>query len=187
MSSRMILGVLLLASLATVPLLGGHLSALADLRLRYLGFVVGALAVQVVVVNVLPGGSHTAHAAIVIATYVVIGAALVANRRVPGIRLIALGGLLNFLAIVANGGVMPASASALRTAGLPADPSGYTNSGLVEHAHLAVLGDVFAIPATWPAANVFSIGDLLLAAGAFVLVHAACGSRLGRLRAVRAA
>ena len=94
-------------------------------------------------------------------------------------KLIAIGGLANFLAIVANGGVMPASASALRTAGLAADPAGYTNSGLVEHAHLAFLGDVFALPASWPAANVFSVGDLLLAAGAFVLLHAVCGSRLG--------
>ena len=165
-----------------MPLLGGRLGALADLRLRLVPLVVGALALQIVVVNVLPGGNGTVHAAALIGTYLVIALALIANRHVPGVKLIAAGGLANFLAIVANAGVMPASASALRTAGLAADPAGYTNSGLVEHAHLAFLGDVFALPASWPAANVFSVGDLLLAAGAFVLLHTVCGSRLGRIR-----
>jgi hypothetical protein len=183
MQAAVLIAALLIASIVSVPLLGGRLGALADLRLRLVPLVVGALAVQIVVVNVVPGGDHTLHAAVLIATYLVIAIALIANRRVPGVKLIAAGGLANFLAIAANGGVMPASASALRTAGLAADPDGYTNSGLVEHAHLAFLGDVFALPASWPAANVFSIGDLLLAAGAFVLLHAVCGSRLGRLRA----
>ena len=183
MQPAVLIAVLLIASIVSVPLLGGRLSALADLRLRLVPLVVGALAVQIVVVNVLPGGNHTLHAVVLVATYVVIAVALIANRRIPGVKLIAAGGLANFLAIIANGGVMPASASALRTAGLAADPAGYTNSGFVEHAHLAFLGDVFAVPASWPAANVFSIGDLLLAAGAFVLLHAVSGSRLGRLRA----
>ena len=183
MQAAVLIAALLIASIVSVPLLGGRLGALADLRLRLVPLVVGALAVQIVVVNVLPGGSHTLHAVVLVVTYLVIAVALIANRHIPGVKLIAAGGLANFLAIIANGGVMPASASALRTAGLAADPAGYTNSGLVEHPHLAFLGDVFALPASWPAANVFSIGDLLLATGAFVLLHAVCGSRLGRLRA----
>ena len=178
----MLIGVLLILSLISVPLLGGRLSALADVQLRLVPLVVGALAIQILIVNVIPGGSHDLHAAVLIATYLVIGVTLAANIRMPGVPLIAAGGLANFLAIVTNDGVMPASEAALRTAGLPADPNGYTNSGLVENANLAFLGDIFAMPASWPAANVFSIGDLLLALGAFVLLHAVCGSRLGRRR-----
>ena len=35
------------------------------------------------------------------------------------------------------------------------------NSGVLAAPRLAFLGDVFAIPAGWPLANVFSIGDVL--------------------------
>jgi hypothetical protein len=166
-------------------LLGERLGALADLRLRLVPLVVGALCVQILVVNVIPHGDHDLHAAILVATYGALAVALIANRGVPGVPVIALGGLANLAAIIANGGVMPASASALRTAGLTADPAGYTNSGLVAHAHLAFLGDIFALPASWPAANVFSVGDLLLALGAFVLLHGVCRSRLGRVLPAR--
>ena len=178
-----LIGVLLILSLISVPLLGGRLSALAEIRLRLVPLVVAALAVQILVVNVIPGGSHDLHAAVLVATYLVIAITLAANIRLPGVPLIAAGGLANFLAIVTNGGVMPASEGALRTAGLPADPQGYTNSGLVENANLAFLGDIFALPSSVPLANVFSIGDLLLALGAFILLHAVCESRLGRRRA----
>lgn len=174
----MIIGVLLLLSLVSVRLLGGRLGALGELRVRLIGLVVAALALQVLVINIAPHGNAALHEAAFVGTYVALGAALVANRRLPGIALIALGGACNLAAIVANGGVMPASASALRTAGMTPDPSGFTNSGYVPDAHLAFLGDVFATPASWPAANVFSIGDLLLVAGAFVLFHVVCGSRL---------
>jgi hypothetical protein len=42
---------------------------------------------------------------------------------------------------------------------------------------LAFLGDVFAIPRGWPLANVFSVGDVLIAVGVVVAVHGICGSR----------
>lgn len=182
MSRPVIIGVLLLLSLASVPLLGGRLSALADLHLRLIPLALSALVLQIIIVNVIPGGSHDLHAAALIGTYLVLGVALWANRSVPGVAIIAAGGFCNFAAIVTNDGVMPASEQALRTAGLPAQVDGYTNSGLVENANLAFLGDIFALPSWVPAANVFSVGDLLLALGAFVLLHAICGSRLARRR-----
>ena len=92
--------------------------------------------------------------------------------------MIAVGAVLNGIAIAANGGVMPASASAVRTAGLEADPSGFVNSDVLAGPNLLLLGDVFAIPASWPFANVFSVGDVLIAVGAAYSIHATCGSRL---------
>ena len=50
----------------------------------------------------------------------------------------------------------------------------FENSAPVDDAHLAFLGDVFAVPAGWPLANVFSIGDVLIVIGAVALVHGAC-------------
>ncbi len=57
--------------------------------------------------------------------------------------------------------------------------SEFTNSDAVEGANLAFLGDVFAIPAGWPGANVFSVGDVVIVLGALLALHALCGSRLG--------
>ena len=173
-----LIGVALLLAFAAVPLLGGSLDRLLDLRLRLIGLVAGAFVVQILIVNVAPGAlSHDANEVVHMATYVVIGIAVVANLRVPGVPVIALGGLSNALAIAANGGVMPASASALATAGMTADPEAFTNSALVENANLAFLGDVFAVPAWVPAANVFSVGDLLLILGGWILVMRVTGAR----------
>jgi hypothetical protein len=175
-----LLGVLLILSLVAVPLAGGRLQRLAELRVRWIGLATAAFAVQIVVVNVLPSGDEGLHAAINVATYAVLAAVIARNLRLPGLPLIALGGLSNAAAILANGGVMPARAGALRTAGMTLDPGAFTNSAFVHDAHLWFLGDVFAVPSWVPAANVFSIGDLLLVLGGWVLVHRTCGSRLFR-------
>jgi hypothetical protein len=100
------------------------------------------------------------------------------NRHVPGLWLVALGAILNGVAIVANGGVMPTTVGALRTAGLDVDPEAFSNSAALSDPRLPFLGDVFAIPAWVPFANVFSLGDVLVAIGAAYTLHAVCGSRL---------
>ena len=73
---------------------------------------------------------------------------------------------------------MPASAGALRAAGLDPASGDFANSDLVRNPHVGFLGDVFAIPAGWPGANVFSVGDAVMVLGAFLVLHAATGSRL---------
>jgi Family of unknown function (DUF5317) len=103
---------------------------------------------------------------------------LAANWRVPGVPLTALGAALNLLAIAANGGVMPASPAALAAAGLPVDRPGFSNSAALAEPRLAFLGDVFAIPASWPLSNVFSVGDVLIGVGLAWGVHRVCRSRL---------
>ena len=100
------------------------------------------------------------------------------NLRLRGMWVVGLGGLLNFIAIAANGGVMPASSSALRDAGRRVTSSSFENSTTVRGARLSFLGDVFAMPASWPLANVFSVGDVLIAVGVAIVVHQASGSLL---------
>ena len=97
-----------------------------------------------------------------------------ANRRIGGIRLTVLGGVLNLIAIVANGGVMPASAAALEFAGKPLTTGEFENSTTQADANLAFLGDVFALPEGLPFANVFSVGDIILLVGGYFLVSRAC-------------
>lgn len=77
-----------------------------------------------------------------------------------------------------NGGVMPAHPGALAAAGIASDPQAFSNSIAVPDAQLSFLGDVLWLPASWPVSNVFSIGDCLILAGAFLALHTIAGSRL---------
>ena len=167
----MLLFAAILILIAPVPLLGGRLGALAELRLRGLWLVWTALGVQLVIFA--PGGP--AWPALHLASYALAAGFVWCNRGLPFVWLMALGGALNLTAIVANGGTMPASPTAIATAGLTG--TGPANSAVVADPRLAFLGDVFAVPAGWPLHNVFSVGDILLVAGAVLLVHRTAGSR----------
>jgi Family of unknown function (DUF5317) len=169
------------ALLCTVPLAGGRLERVADIRVGAAWAALGAFAVQVLIVTVAPGGDPAVHACAHLATYGLAAYCVFRNRHLPYMKLIAAGGLLNLTAVLANGGVMPASASALEAAGLTAKTHEFANSNLVPDPHLPFLGDVFAIPAGLPGANVFSIGDALMITGAFFALHVLTASRLGRL------
>src|SRR5215218_5945527 len=170
-----LVAVTVLGALA-VPLSGGRLGALADLSLRRLWAIYAALGLAILGVN-LPGLPDGVRSLLLVAAYPVGAVFLAANWRVPGIVLTALGAALNLLAITANGGVMPASPAALARAGLADDP-GFQNSTVLVDPRLAFLGDVFAVPASWPLSNVFSIGDVLIAVGLVWGLHRVCGSRL---------
>jgi hypothetical protein len=163
---------------ATVPLAGGRITALSDLRFRAPGLLVAAILAQVLIVSIFPLGSAAFHNAVHVATYVAVAVFVVLNRRIPWVWLVALGGALNFTAIAANGGVMPAAPRALEKAGFALDPAGFTNSGAVSHPHLQFLGDVFWVPSSFPISNVFSIGDVLTLLGVLLAMHCICASRL---------
>jgi hypothetical protein len=174
-----LIGLLFLLCLASVPLAGGRLALLADLRFGAAWLLLVAIAVQVLIVSIVPDqGSAALHNAVHVATYGLVGAFVVANRHVPWVWLVALGGLLNFTAIAANGGVMPADPDAVAAAGLAMNPSEFVNSGVVADPRLAFLGDVFWVPASWPVSNVFSVGDVLILLGALLALHCICGSRI---------
>jgi Family of unknown function (DUF5317) len=164
-------------STLTVPLAGGRLDALAELRLRRVWAIYAALALAVLGVG-LPGLPDWARSSLLVAAYPVGAVFVLANRWLPGMPLAALGAALNLLAIAANGGVMPASVAALEAAGLPVDEPGFESSAVLDDPRLAFLGDVFAVPASWPLSNVFSIGDVLIGLGLAWGLHRVCGSRL---------
>ena len=110
----------------------------------------------------------------------VVLAALIANVGRPGFAIILVGASLNLLAIVANGGVMPAAPEAWAALhGTNGVPEGVlTNSTLASAAtRLAILGDVFSVPRPLPFANVFSIGDVLIAVGGAVFIARSMSAR----------
>jgi hypothetical protein len=166
-------------SLLSVVLAGGRLAALAELRFRHSWAALAGIAVQIGIISVVPAGSPGLHALFHVGSYLLFGWFVVANRRLPGLWLIALGGALNLAVISANDGVMPATRAALEAAGRDDAAGQFINSTAVAHPHLQFLGDVFALPASWPVVhNVFSVGDVCLAVGVAVLLHGVCGSKL---------
>jgi hypothetical protein len=169
----MVLVVLALLCVLSVPLRGGKLGRLAGLRLRAEWAAVGALVGQVFVLGLFAGGSAWWHAVGHVATYGLAAWFVWANRALPGMVLLAAGGASNVAAILANDGVMPTSAWAERAAGL--EPSAvFANSAVLDRPHLLWLGDVLPLPLPFGLSNVLSVGDLLIYAGALVLLHSTC-------------
>jgi hypothetical protein len=166
----MILVALALVCVASVPLTGGRLARLVDLPLRWGWAALGALALQLVITTLAPTGSGGLHKLVHLASYLLAAACIFANRRITGLPILALGAALNLAAITANGGVMPASARAMRLAGLPAAEH-FANSAPLAHPHLLALGDVLPVPGPWPLGNVMSIGDLLITTGLLIVLH----------------
>ncbi len=156
-------------------LVGGRLSRLGGVRFRAGWTVVAAILLQVLVIELLTGPRRLLDAGHIV-SYLLAGAFVLANRRIPGLLLIGAGCASNGITITVNGGTLPASAWAMRTAGI-APTSDFVNTGLVAHPRLALLGDVLAIPAPLPFANTFSVGDLLIMVGATYAAFRICGTR----------
>jgi hypothetical protein len=178
---------LMLAAIALcavlLPATGGSLTHLATIRLHTTWLVAVALALQILTISIVPHGNHALHAAAHLASYALIVTFLWANRTTSGFALLTVGTLLNLTAITANGGTMPASAAALRTAGIVSHAATtFRNSTVVPHSRLAFLGDIFAVPANIPLHNVFSIGDIIIVLGVCQTILTIGGSRLLRPR-----
>ena len=162
-------------------LLCGRLDRLSGVHFHWGWLAVAGLVVQVVlfsgaVSGFLGGGVGEI---VYVGSTVAVLLAVVRNLRIPGMALVALGAASNLAAIVANGGVMPTTIEALTAAGLsPTDD--FSNSEIVEDPALAPLTDIFALPSWLPLANVFSIGDVLIAAGIVLVI--ALGMRRGASR-----
>jgi hypothetical protein len=167
------------SAICLVPLLGGRLRGLASLRFRWMPLLATGVLTQFLALSEISHLPDIGRAALEIGSYASILVFLIVNRRVPGFILLIAGGASNGLVITANAGVMPATAHALSEAGQQVHPAFFSNSAVVADPHLPFLGDVFWIPKALPFANVFSVGDVLIAIGAVVTIHIAAGSRLG--------
>ena len=159
-------------------LIGGRIERLSQLRFHWAWLAVAGLAIQVVLFSTsmadsLPPGVGEA---IYVGSTGMVLIAVWRNLAVPGLAVVAAGAISNLAAVVVNGGVMPTTADAVRIAGL-ASEGGFSNSAVLADPALAPLTDIFAIPAGLPLANVFSIGDVLIAVGLIVTI--ALGMRRG--------
>ena len=154
-----------IAGLVVGRLAGGRVDRLADLRIRWAWLAIAGLAAQVVLFLPTIGDALGPVAPWLYAgSTAAILAVILVNLRIPGLALVAAGAACNLAAIVANGGYMPVSPAALAALGWEEAP-GYSNSTAVADPALAPLTDVLAMPSWLPFANVFSVGDVLIAVG----------------------
>ncbi len=166
-------------------LLGGRLQNLARLTLRGAWLVLAALVLQLLIFP-LPGregpilsfGTAVFH----LLSYALLAGFVLLNRREWGILLLGGGMALNVLVIAANGGYMPTYPALLEQAGRVRAAEVIVAEGVYGNnvcigcegisPRLVFLGDIFATPAWVPGANVFSLGDLVLALGLIVFLQA---------------
>ncbi len=151
--------------------LGGRLSCLPGLRLRWLPLIYAALLIQLLIFPafseraVLPWAVEPLH----LISYALLASWIVRHLNQLPIVLLSAGAAANLVALLANGGRMPASATALQKAGLVEASAHllqnetYANLMLMsEETRWNVLGDWLFLPAWIPLSTAFSIGDVLI-------------------------
>lgn len=181
------LRLILLAGVVAAALVrGGSLANLAGLRLRWVPLVALGFVIQIVIFSSLRAFLPVDDMGIrllYLLSMALLTVWVALNRRIPGMALMAVGLLCNFLAIAANGGYMPVSPASARLAGTIAlyhDDGGLRFNNSVasdENVRLWLLTDIIPVPRPVPFANVWSIGDVLLTVGAGVLCYRTVSGR----------
>lgn len=167
---KMFLLYALVAGLALGFLFRGRVAGLLELDFRWSGLMLAGLVVQVALFSdVVAERVGELGPPIYVASTLAVLVAVIRNIRIPGLLVVVAGAASNLAAIVANGGYMPASPSALAAIGR-APATIYSNSAVVPDPALWPLTDIFALPRWVPFTNVFSIGDILIGLGVIVTI-----------------
>ena len=169
----MLLGGILLGLIAGLAA-GGRLDNLLAIRLRWPVLLFGAVAVRYATELAVGQDIEVAQALqlpLLLGAYLILAAALWANRSRPGMALALAGVILNAIAITANAGFMPVWEPSLVAAGFNPDaipspihvvlPPPLDLDFLL---HAGPLSDVFPIPLPL-VRNVASLGDMFISLG----------------------
>ena len=175
----MILLAAVVLSLLIALLRGGKLGELTTVSLRCGWIALLAFALQIVVIYFpLPAsqGLLGPRTLLLLGSYALLVLVVAMNKSLPGLIVVGIGLLLNLAVMLANGGFMPVTPEALQQAGLAHLALGEQAGARVlnakdiilprESTFLWVLSDILILPP--PVGTVFSIGDVLLAVGAFI-------------------
>lgn len=153
--------------------------------MKALPFIFGALALEVAL-NLAghAGAVSGAWAPVVtviahVGSYILLFYGIARNLALTGMGWILAGSALNAIVIVANGGRMPVSEQCALQAGLASYLASLKEGRVPTHmvmdsgARLWFLGDVLVVPSNpvWTPPYVFSLGDVLIMIGLFVLIQ----------------
>lgn len=163
--------------------LKGRLTRLADAPIRYawmifvpLGLAIASRALNCSHAVSFSSPIYGAVNVLGLATWCVF---VVANRRIPGAKLILAGLLVNLLALAANGGTMPVSYdSVIITYGKEGARHWMAVFPFVKDmligpsTRLSFLCDVVPIPRPFSLGCVYSVGDIITSIGGFIAIVA---------------
>ncbi len=176
----------ILVGAACALIFGGSLRDIARVGLRAEYLLPVGLAIQLVGPRIDVGLNRIA--LLVLLWLMPAGAMMLAaflNRRRPGMALMGLGVLLNFIVVSANLG-MPVLLQNAIVAGAPGTAQEALSESWLHHAsspadRFLVLADVIPVPGPSWHRGMISIGDILLSVGAavFVFVSSNPGRRTG--------
>ncbi len=161
---------------------GGSLRKLGELNFRgiylfFTGFLI-QLAIGILGSKEVPFWQLICSSLHII-SYLFIFMGIYVNLKIPGMRLLGLGSFLNFIVITANRGRMPVSLDRLEYLGRINDiellKSGSVPMYIATKGDLLskFLGDVLALPKPIFRSQVFSVGDILMGIGFFILFQRA--------------
>jgi hypothetical protein len=161
---------------------GGHLNRLAALRVRWLWAVPIAFGAQILAIYGPAWLSWQPAIALILGSHLVLMAVALANVRLAGASIAALGVAMNLAVMVANGGAMPIAPETLQLAGRT-DPAkigdGSPGTHLTqskdvilrrEDTWLEPLADRFWSGLPGRFSVIFSVGDVVLLAGVSALL-----------------
>ena len=150
----------------------GNLNNLADIKIEALYLVVVSFLVEaMVILTIRKGLMHIGYITyfIDVFMYILLFIFVYKNRKNPYIMLMGFGFLLNAIAIFLNGGTMPVSSDALKTAGMTFNVGSQGLYNVVGNTtKLWFLGDIF--PYTFIQKNIVSVGDLVAAVGMLLFI-----------------
>ena len=149
---------------------GGSLEGIAATRFRFGWLVLAGFVVQIGFALWNPGWlTEPGELTVLIVSNLLVAAFLAANRRLPGMLLAAGGLVLNVVVIAANG-AMPVSLEAADVAGtdLASAEFGIKHEPFHDGTLLPWLGDVIPVPGL---DMLISAGDVVLALGIGLLVY----------------
>jgi hypothetical protein len=160
---------------------GYRLDDLLSYRFRGMPQFFASLVIQIILGTARAEATHWIRAGAPLLNLTSMGLliwALSVNSELWGSRLAALGVFANMAVIFANGGRMPVSVEALRYTRMPASRIAYlvadwslTHRAMRPGMPLWFLGDLLYLPPPVARSPVFSVGDIILAGGLFLLIQ----------------
>lgn len=166
-------------STLVAKILGGRLSRLGEIQYKHVDLLMMSVAIQLFLHASTFAGWYLSNKAIyaaIMASYALLSYSIYCNIRLPGAPLILGGVLANAVVILANGGKMPISRVVLEWEGSKRNLELLLAGGSPTHqlisniTRMSFLADIIPVAPPFWRPFVFSVGDVAIAIGLFVLV-----------------
>lgn len=153
-------------------ILKGNIKNLENISLKGIYLIITAFSIELVI-NILIKNRFISSGILTYTMdsvmYILIFIFAIMNKKNPYIVVMSIGFFLNAIAILANGGTMPVSLSAIETTGITREINREGLYTLVNaQTHLSILCDI--LPVKFIGSFVVSIGDIVSAAGMILFV-----------------